>query len=513
MEPTRDDIESVASEPFITAGGLEEETGELGGQPAGGIPAEEPFAEGVDLSALYAEAAYADKSGFIDPADAFRLAAEGKITRDEAMELSGIAARMREAEDKAREGHEAAKRLWGRHEALPAIGELSATSRAWGLVDPSRIPEPSLVSASKAPAKPVAVRAATAPPAKPPTFPTGSAGAPPPPPPGPTGPVAPTPAPAPTSDPFLKFFQGSIAAGVGSMLPGAIGPDIMKMVTDHNKQLDTTGAVYIALCMTYMIMPGAIFMKQSDFTKDPFISITARTRATDGTVTAVTTPYAITSIETIPESEEKVFGILLTQALVGARRWLLDLTACWQVRPLKAANVQGYFQSMNGTTVRGAEIVPFFNAVKNSMDTIMENDQYRALLSKNKFMKYHTSSSSTAGLVKRAVQACRSFIAISPVTAASVNSALSRYWDLNEADKIPRNLVAFAHAYLSAAKSLPENWYQGNAARDEIGDGLYLKWRETAKRWIELTQNLDAIREAKDLDSLWRVIAIADRSF
>lgn len=277
--------------------------------------------------------------------------------------------------------------------------------------------------------------------------------------------------------------------------------------------MDVTGAVLTALCTAYMAMPGAIFMRQdNDYTR-PTFKITKRVKQEDGTVVAETDEYTDADIEDMPESEEKAFAIMYRQAAQGSRQWLLDLSACWQVRPLNGGNVTGYFASQGGTIVKGASLVHFFEAVKNSLRRVMADERYRSLLTKNKFMRYHTSAASTAGLVKRAVSECKGMIRLSPASAAAINDAVAAYWDLDMTDRIPKHLVAFTHAYLSSANQLPDNWYQGKAAVAEVSTKLYRKWRAFLDKASELSLNIDAMRDAKTLAELATYVSVDDLTF
>jgi len=300
---------------------------------------------------------------------------------------------------------------------------------------------------------------------------------------------------------LVTYFTGSTATGVGSLLNHPVGNDITALIRDAGKTYDLTGAIYASMCLTLKTVPGNQLQGQSNALTTPTVSVTIRNA--DGTTS--TRSYDAGDYETMPEGELKAFTTMFFTALTSARQWLLDLTACYQVRALTATNIQGYFASMNGTAVRGADIIPLLEVSKNQMAKITASDDLRNLLTQNKFMRYHTSASSTAGLVKRAVADCREIITIETKTADLVDEAERYYWDLDKTDQIPTALVAFTHAYLSATGALPGNWYQGERAASSVGLVVYRRWINVIRKWIDLVKAAEGIDATTSIDELSRL--------
>lgn len=291
-------------------------------------------------------------------------------------------------------------------------------------------------------------------------------------------------------DQFRAYFTGSTGGGVSSILSAPVGFDILRMVEDHALQPDVTGAVSCALMLALMAAPRSVLIKQENAYEEPTFT------GADNRV------FTVSNFGEMPESQEKAFAIMFFQALPSAKQWLLDLTACYQVRALTAQNVQGYFMSMNGTYVRGASVIPILETSKNQIMNIVGDDVLRAQLTRNKFMEYHTAFSSTPGLVTRAAEDLKEVIVVSDETQDKVEFALNHYWDSTAVDNIPQSLVAVTHAYLSVMRSLPEGWVQGEKAKTNTGILVYRRWLSLITRWAEIVRNTEGIDRAANMDEL-----------
>lgn len=296
----------------------------------------------------------------------------------------------------------------------------------------------------------------------------------------------------------ITFFSNSRRGGVGSIIPFNVGYNINRLVEEHGQQYDITGAVYSSMVLSLSEMPGSMLLRQSNNFSEPTFPLT--TRNEDGSND--TRNYNMETVKDMPEGPQKAFAMMFVQAIPAARSWLLDLTACHQVRSLTAQNIQGYFQSMNGTNVRGAAIIPILETSKNQIENILGNDSLRSLLGKNKFMEYHTTYSSTPGLVVRAVDDLRELINITDETQDKLDAALSNFWEQSYNDRIPSILVAITHCYLSVMGVLPNNWWQGEKAKNNVGVIIYRRWTAIIKRWADLTKNTDELDNAHDLAEL-----------
>jgi hypothetical protein len=289
---------------------------------------------------------------------------------------------------------------------------------------------------------------------------------------------------------FRAFFAGSTAGGVSSIIANPIGNDILKMVEDHALQMDVTGAVACSLMLALAAAPRSMVIKQERSPDVPTFLIRDMQ------------PFTADNFDAMPESQEKAFAIMFYQAYPSARQWLLDLTACHQVRALTGQNIQGYFMSMNGTYVRGAAITMILETAKNQIMNIVGDEILRLQLTRNKFMEYHTAFSSTPGLVQRATEDLKEVIAVTDDTQDKLDAALANFWDSTAVDQIPQSLVAVTHAYLSVMRSLPEGWIQGEKAKNSTGILVYRRWLVLITRWSELIKNTDAIERAANMAEL-----------
>lgn len=191
------------------------------------------------------------------------------------------------------------------------------------------------------------------------------------------------------------------------------------------------------------------------------------------------------------------FNLLLDDA-GKALYWLLDLTACHQVKPLNARNIANYFRANSRVNISGREILKVVDFAAITIERIMGNEQYVALLEDSKFMTYHTSYSSSAKLAVEMIDSAPGvthvFFSAATRAAIAASAADPSNRALNEA--IPEQVILATHAYLSAFGKLPENWFQGDRAKTSLPASKYNVYLAVFRRLRTLSANTEAIEAA-----------------
>jgi hypothetical protein len=186
------------------------------------------------------------------------------------------------------------------------------------------------------------------------------------------------------------------------------------------------------------------------------------------------------------------------QAYPVAWKWIVQLTACYQVHPLQANDVANYFKqfrdflkitSFNGHEVDGKAVLPYIKFVTSTMKwphsdfskKIVSNDEIRStFLSDSSFVKHHTTFSATAGLCRQLIDGLGSHVVNFKITEQmieAVDQSLANYWDPVLNREIPVQLIAMAAAYAQFRGMDYGNWIQGKRALSQTRPILVGAWK------------------------------------
>lgn len=192
--------------------------------------------------------------------------------------------------------------------------------------------------------------------------------------------------------------------------------------------------------------------------------------------------------------------------------WLLDLTACHQVKPIKAANVSSFFKMTSRVTINGREIMKVLDFAAVAIPKILDDAALRPHLGDNTFMDYHTSYSSTAGLVASMLSSAPTVthVMFSDATWDAVNASVDDPSDRELNAAIPQSAVVATHAYLVVNGRLPDNWYQGEKAVSSAPASRYNYYRMIFKKIKDISADAEAIDAVRTTAAL---IAILDPAF
>lgn len=199
----------------------------------------------------------------------------------------------------------------------------------------------------------------------------------------------------------------------------------------------------------------------------------------------------------------------LKASATNGQGWLIDLVAAHQVKPLKSANIAGYFQSVGRTKVQGKVILDITDYAAQTLPRITASAPLRDMVQRSVWVDYHIAASSTPRLVQEMMNAYTDIaeVIFTEDDRDIVEDAVVHIYDLEPCRKIPLRLVAATHAYLVAHKKLPENWFQGERAKADVSGRLYMKYLVIFKRALVISSNTDQIENVhtlKDLAALLR---------
>jgi len=184
--------------------------------------------------------------------------------------------------------------------------------------------------------------------------------------------------------------------------------------------------------------------------------------------------------------------------------WLLNLTACHQVKPMRAQNIANWFRMTSRVTISGRTVLRVLDFGAVTLPNIMTNDQLRGLLSTNKFMEYHTAFSSTAQLAQEMLEVCPQVTnhIFSEASRAAVRLSFADKTNAVLNTNISQQVVLATYAYLSVFNKLPDGWFQGEKALASLPANRYQLYVAIFKRVKTLTVASEELTEAETIEGL-----------
>jgi len=126
-------------------------------------------------------------------------------------------------------------------------------------------------------------------------------------------------------------------------------------------------------------------------------------------------------------------------------------------------------------------------------------------------MTYHTAYSSSAKLAMEMLDAAPAlthvFFTEATRTTVSLSAESPHDRELNLA--IPQQVLLATYAYLEAFSKLPENWFQGEKAKQALPASKFNIYKALFRRLRELSANTDAINAA---DTVAALVLLIDAS-
>jgi len=291
-----------------------------------------------------------------------------------------------------------------------------------------------------------------------------------------------------------NLYGGGARAGLASDLPHLLGHNCTTVMEDWGLEGDDTGVIMMALIMRASEVLGDATLRAAG---DPnVLTIRSDTDAGNG-VNLVTATIGTSTV-----AEHRVLFRKIEAAYVNAGGWLYDLTMAEQVTHMTFKNVESYFAQYSKNRIRGRTILTLITPFSTKINRLCTIDGVD--IPNTTWMRYRMSASSSAQLVKKAMDIVGAAIPnlISPETVAAVNASLTAPYNLALATAISVKSKAFSHAVLTAFKSCPDSWWQGEKAKDETPALLYNVYLELGKKLLVFGGNIAAIRDATTMAEL-----------
>ena len=281
-------------------------------------------------------------------------------------------------------------------------------------------------------------------------------------------------------------------------LPEELDRQLDRYLIAIRQKRDATGVVCLAIALQLMDNQEkfSTLSIRPDSPAHPQFKIPAF-----GFAPEITVAFDADAIEAIPAVygvAQKHFYSMVLQAYPVAWKWILQLTACSQVHPLKALDVANYFKqfpdfmritSFNGWEVDGASVLPYvkFTAPgikwpqSDRTQKLVANDEIRAtFLSDSFFVKHYTTFSPTAEICRQLIDGLGSHVnkfEIDEEMIEAVDQSLAHYWDREFNAKISVKLIAMAALYAQFHGRDFASWTEGRRALSETNPILIDIWR------------------------------------
>jgi len=209
------------------------------------------------------------------------------------------------------------------------------------------------------------------------------------------------------------------------------------------------------------------------------------------------------------KEEFKIYQSVIGLKDVAFNQFLIDLAACHQVRELSKDNYKNYFKGKGIVinNVTGINIVVSIFA--GSSAGICGDDELREYLSKDDFIRYHTTYSSSAVLCLKMIDSLGDNIykIVSKEEVKAVQESHENYWSREHNAKISTKMLALTCVFLKVNGILPENWYQGFRALSAVPVMTSAPAAVLFTRHKELSLREAIVGDITDLATLWSKVS------
>ncbi|EFX87150.1 hypothetical protein DAPPUDRAFT_97441 [Daphnia pulex] len=290
-------------------------------------------------------------------------------------------------------------------------------------------------------------------------------------------------------------------------LPHALDRQLDRYLLTNGLDSDSTGVVCVAI--TLQLIENIDKFKCVWIRSDSPAQLQFNLPARAGALAIDTTvEFNTEAIEAIPEdcAEQKHFYSMVLQAYPHAWKWIVQLSACYQVNynRLDISAVTNYFKqlpeiqpivsSFDNTPVSGASVHPYIKFSATCMKLLhklVDDEQIRTeFLSDSLFVKRYATFSATAGICRQMIDGLGLEFSLKIIGAEMikvVDESLTNYWDANFNEKIPDKLRAMAAVYAQVHEINYGNWTQGKKALAKF-PSFVNSWRALFRRLKQRNQ-------------------------
>jgi hypothetical protein len=195
----------------------------------------------------------------------------------------------------------------------------------------------------------------------------------------------------------------------------------------------------------------------------------------------------------------------VTAFLAKVSGYATELIMCYQVKPLKRANILNYFKSA-GVQIQTTDFLIKWLQVASARATrLVSDNNLRNIAVTNKFVKYHIAYASSGSLVAKTADELGNMAAFFMTVAdmAAAQAARASPWDMGLAELVSIRSRVVTYAYLEAFEVLPDNWYQGTSAWESASTMAKRDLLMVFKKIKRVSMNNPALLAATNLRDLF----------
>nr|UNI74172.1 MAG: hypothetical protein [brine shrimp yue-like virus 4] len=295
---------------------------------------------------------------------------------------------------------------------------------------------------------------------------------------------------------YEEYFSVAEVGGVPHLLDATITTDLNVVLSGWGADTDTKGSVLVAFLIAAARFECLGLPVDGD--------INAPLKYKYNNKAQIEIVAAEDALKDVPNDPKGQWFKTTVSSLKRARTWTIELSACHQIKVLKASNIENYFRSLYDTPCSAGTMLTIVKAIAPKFDPIMKDPRLRKYVNNSIFIDYHTTAASSAGIIKRFIDENAKLLPFFLLEGERelVVEALRYSWSMEIQSAIPIELIAVAKAYLQANDITINNWYQGMKATSVVPAIRYNQWVKFFKKWIALNSNDSAIEKSTSPEEL-----------
>jgi hypothetical protein len=245
---------------------------------------------------------------------------------------------------------------------------------------------------------------------------------------------------------------------------------------------------------------AAITTAKADRKKENLVALEKAVQEEKDAHTALEATYVPVSSITAEEmksleDEDREFVEMLQEtckAAENAKTRLHDLTFCYMIKGFKDSNLKNYYTAAK-MKVQAQPLMEYVHYNSSTPFKILENADIQTRVASIEWTRYHSSLSSTVGLIEKVMHDFKGQHAAALWDALDTKSKTwyeeardpaNRFTPTKFSDP-PTDLVAFCAIYLTKTGGYPPNkWWQADAAMSKVGEAFRVKAELVAEMMV-----------------------------
>lgn len=205
----------------------------------------------------------------------------------------------------------------------------------------------------------------------------------------------------------------------------------------------------------------------------------------------------------------KEIDVKMAQFLVNniapAKKWGIMLAVAHQQKNLRTRNISALFKSFK-LEVNGEIMLPYVNWVSFALPNLGGIEELIKKFKEIKWLEYHTAISSSSVLCKKVIDFMEQGdekhevrkLYFSDNQKTFIQDAAANIWDAKAQAKVSTVSIGISYCFLKAIRMLPESWYQGQDAMEEMAAFMKLRYLAGFEKYAEIKADLKSITSKND---------------